>query len=107
MKQMETELEQKLEQFLQTYEQDLLRLTEEMRNEPLPKLTEELFALFEQTGDRSRYQAAYFGRRLFLSVYGTAACLYGRGEDLAKLESVIDEVCEEECWALPAHVDRA
>lgn len=77
-----------------------------MREEPLPKLTEALFALFETTGNRLQYEAVYFRRRKFLAVYGIAAYIFRRQEDIEKLEEVLEEICAEECWALPAHVNR-
>lgn len=92
--------------FHENYKNQVLRLADEMRNRTMPELTEELFALFEMTGNRVKYEAVYFGRRKFLAVFGLAAIIAGRTEDIEKLNEVVRSVCKEECWALPAHVNR-
>jgi len=92
--------------FHENYKKQVQRLADEMREQPLPELTEELFALFETTGNRLKYEEVYFARRKFLAVYGMAVTIFNRAEDIRKLEEVLESVCEEECWALPAHVNR-
>lgn len=82
----------------------------------MPVPTEQLFALFEQNGNRLQYEAVYFGRRKMLAVLGLEAICEKeeaeRGETavskeiMDKLCVVIEDVCREECWALPAHVNR-
>lgn len=101
------ELLRQIADFKAEYERDVLRLTQELRGQKMPELTEELFSEFERNGNRLRYEAAYFGRRKFLSVFGLACVMKHRAEDLKKLEEVLLEICGEECWALPAHVDRS
>lgn len=92
--------------FREQYKNQIRTLADQMREEPLPKLTEPLFALFETTGNRLQYESVYFRRRKFLAVYGIAAYIFQRQEDVSKLKEVLEEICEEECWALPAHVNR-
>ena len=82
------------------------QLADQMRSETIPSLTEELFALFETTGNRLKYEEVYFLRRKFLAVFGMAAYLFERSGDVAKLEEILLDICKEECWALPAHVNR-
>lgn len=77
-----------------------------MFNKAMPLLTEELFSLFETTGNRLKYEDVYFKRRKFLSVFGISTYLWNRRSDAAKLEEILHEICNEECWALPAHVNR-
>lgn len=93
--------------FHENYTKQVELLADQMREEPMPELTEELFSLFETTGNRLKYEDVYFKRRKFLAVYGMAAYILKRREDVEKLEKVLSEICEEECWALPAHVNRA
>ncbi len=93
--------------FRAEYESDALRLAQELRGQKMPELTEELFSEFERNGSRLRYEAVYFGRRKFLSVFGLVCVMKRRAEDIRKLEEVLLEICGEECWALPAHVDRS
>ena len=95
-----------LKQFLENYKEEVRQAAEEMREEPLPEITEELFALFEETGNRVTYENVYFRRRKFLAVYGMAAILEEKPQDIHKLCEVIQDICGEVCWALPAHVNR-
>lgn len=118
-------LKMSLEKFLKEYREEIGRAAKGLLSEEMPFLTEELFALFERTGSRLQYEEVYFTRRKFLAVLGLKGiCLAeelrvqkaGNGiSDLPeekkiyfkKLAEVILSVCEEECWALPAHVDRS
>ena len=87
--------------FRAEYERDVLRLAEELRGQRMPELTEELFSEFERNGSRLGYEAAYFGRRKFLSVFGLVCVMGHRAEDIGKLEEILREVCQEECsWRL-------
>ncbi len=78
----------------------------------MPEITEELFSLFEKNGNRLIYEEIYFTRRKFLTVIGLQALLEKQDngnvtdETLQKLIEIINEICEEECWALPAHLSR-
>lgn len=105
-------------QFLEKIKKELVDTALELMDKPLPLLTEELFALFEACGNRVRYENVYFGRRKFLTVYGCLALwMKEEGEEAfemltgecvyRKLEYILQEICAEECWALPAHVNRA
>lgn len=91
--------------------QSLLRREIEMQGEALrglelPELTEELFAVYEQTGRRLTYEKHYFERRKRLTVYGLLALWYERQEDLEELARIMEGICREETWAVPAHVNR-
>ncbi|MDE7204168.1 MAG: heparinase II/III family protein [Lachnospiraceae bacterium] len=108
------------------YIRDLYRQIQEaeqqMRDKPMPKLTKKDFFLFHETGNRLVYENAYFGRRKYLTVYAILALW---SEELSR-KKIIDEkieapvveayvkrleeimvsiCCEEQFWALPAHVD--
>lgn len=84
----------------------------ELLPKEMPALTEELFGLYETTGNRLKYEEVYFARRKMLAVLGMRAIL-GLEEQweekqtyIQKLEEVILDICREETWALPAHVNR-
>ena len=77
-----------------------------LRDKELPVLTNEMFLLYEKTGNRLIYENEYFERRRHLVVFGLLVYWYKRPEDVKKLTYVLEEVCKEETWALPAHVNR-
>ena len=77
-----------------------------LRDKELPVLTQEKFLLYEETGNRLIYENDYFERRRFLVVFGLLVYWYKRPEDIKKLEEILVEICAEETWALPAHVNR-
>lgn len=95
-----------MRQFHEQYIEQIKQLADRMQNEEMPLVTEDLFSLFETTGNRLKYENVYFMRRKFLAVYGMAAYIFKRTSDIKKLEHILAEICEEECWALPAHVNR-
>lgn len=95
-----------LEKYLAEYRSCVENYALELRNQPMPELTEEKFSLFEKTGNRMIYEEDYFIRRKYLAVYAMAYWIGRKEEDLNKLEEVIEAVCMENSWALPAHTDR-
>ena len=95
-----------MKSFHENYIRTVQCLAEEMRKLSLPKVTEELFALYETTGNRLNYEEVYFLRRKFLAVFAMASYIGKKEEDIRKLSEIVQEICEEECWALPAHVNR-
>ena len=103
MKQIST---REIESYLQKYIACMQAHGEELMDKPMPAADEELFALYETTGNRLKYESVYFARRKMLAVYGCLSLMEGKPEYLKKLEEVLDGICEEECWALPAHINR-
>lgn len=106
------ELFRQLEEFAGRYKREITESAQSLMEGSMPEITEDLFALFERSGNRLKYEAVYFTRRRFLAVLGLQALLEteekGRVEGalLQKLVEVMGEICGEVCWALPAHVDR-
>lgn len=99
-------MREQLQKLLYQYEQDIRAEATRLRREPMPVLTETLFSLYEITGNRLQYEEKYFLRRKYLLVFGMASVLWHRKEDILMLEEVIQGICSEVCWALPAHVNR-
>ncbi len=99
------------QQFKITTEEYLKAMVEEMLYQPIPKLSMEKFALFQKTGNRLVYELEYFSKRKFLTIFGVAAQRQElfekeqRCEVWRKLEDILTSVCNEETWALPAHVN--
>lgn len=79
-------------------------LLEELKSAELPELSEELFSLFEREGNRVKYEAVYFERRKLLAVFGLNAIKQHIVSE--KLIQIIEGICDEETWALPAHCNR-
>ena len=82
-----------MKSFHEKYKKQIMELAEQMRNQQLPEPTEELFSLFETTGNRLQYEEVYFLRRKFLAVYGMAAYVGKKKEDIDKLGEVLLEIC--------------
>lgn len=97
---------QELERFYEGYCESIRKEADILRAEEMPEITEELFAIYENTGNRLIYEAVYFRRRKYLAVFGLKAILDHQERDIAKLEEILRGICAEECWALPAHVNR-
>lgn len=107
--------------YIQTVYVDIKKTEQQLKDKPMPELTQEDFFLFQKTGNRLVYETAYFGRRRYLTVY---AILTLWEEELAKqgiieepvepaaqeqyrnhLEQTMLAICDEQFWALPAHVN--
>ena len=102
-----------VENFFFEYKRKICEEAGRLGLESFPVLTEELFSLYEKTGNRLEYERVYFERRKFLSVLAIAGGVSAdRDGELAKqfeqkLEFVIQDICRETTWALPAHIDRS
>lgn len=99
-------MQEKLRTFLEQYMDCIRKNAGEMMDKAMPEADEELFSLFEKTGNRLRYEDVYFTRRKYLAVFGCLAILDGGERYVKKLVEVLKGICDEECWALPAHVHR-
>lgn len=102
---MNHKLEEVKKAFLEKQIYQIEHMAEELRYKEMPEITDALYFIYDQTGSRVEFENVYFCRRRFLAIYGMMAILHGRQEDIQKLENVILSICEERCWALPAHVD--
>lgn len=102
---MKTKL-QKIREHHENFRKQAEEMGNLLRDQKMPELTEEAFLVYEKTGNRIRYENDYFSRRRFLVVFGLLASWYHRKNDVEKLEEVIEEICQERTWALPAHVNR-
>lgn len=74
------------------------------RREPIRVIPFSLYRLFDTTGNRIRYEDAYFDRRGRLDTFAVRALLYHREQDVAALEDAIWAICDEYTWCLPAHL---
>jgi len=70
---------------------------------PVPALTDELYLDFSRTGNRTRYQTPFGGRRANLSRLALAECFENAGRFLPKIVEYVDAICDEKTWVMPAH----
>lgn len=101
MDKMNERLTGRMEQFCK----EVRETGEELREAPVPPITQELFDLYEKTGNRLKFERVYFLRRKFLVTFGLLSIWDKKKEDIEKLAEVIEDICRETSWALPAHVD--
>lgn len=105
-------MEKSIHEFCEDFLEELYRSAQELLENPMPALPQELFSLYEETGDRQIYDGFYLTRRKYLAVIGLLALAEKRDlghvpkEHMEKLSHIMAEICQEECWAVPAHVDR-
>lgn len=95
-----------MKSYLKSFEKQISERAQVLLDKSMPILLEEEFQLYEKKGDRLTYENVYFQRREFLMIYGIVLLWDRRTTYIQKLEEVIHSICEEETWALPAHVNR-
>lgn len=83
---------------------ELKMLYSQLQVTPWPQLTLADYQQFFRTGERYTFERKYFLRRKFLLVYGLYALIYPESVDEQQLEFIINEICDEMTWALPAHL---
>ncbi|NUQ01223.1 MAG: heparinase II/III family protein, partial [Armatimonadetes bacterium] len=71
--------------------------------QPLPEQPDDLFLEFSRNGNRTRWQTVAGRRRSRLPLLAGAECLENRGRFLPALEAVIQALCAEKTWVMPAH----
>ena len=89
----------KLEAFRMGYRKEVRESAWSLLDQDMPVLTEELFALFEQNGNRLRYETVYFNRRKMLAVLGLEAILE-KEEAGNKAKAVSTEILDKLCLVI-------
>lgn len=80
-----------------------IRNAEKALKTPIPDLPDDLYLDFTRNGNRTRYQKPYFLRQNQLGTLLIAECLENKGRFLPKIAELIDAICSERSWTLPAH----
>jgi hypothetical protein len=75
------------------------------RSRPIAVLPEGGREAFLRTGDRLGFEGPYFERRRSLVALGLASWLWREAGDLVALARLVEAICAESRWALPAHED--
>jgi len=92
---------------LKTRLASLVEFGDELIDEPILTIPFSLFRRFEADGDRNEYESSkygYFAHRKHLVTFALLSWLYKEQRYISKLEDAIWAICDEYCWALPAHL---
>jgi len=82
----------------------ILAQAEVSLTEPVPPLTATLYMQYTRNGNRSHYEANYFGRRSRLSALVLAEALEHQGRFIDKIIDFIWAILGEPSWCVPAHL---
>lgn len=85
--------------------EELLKLYKEAEGFSDYEFNKALFDEFYINGNRINYENEYFAKRKCLTVRAVHDIVCGNEGD-TKLCKIINAVCDEPVWALPAHIDR-
>ncbi|MDA1138019.1 MAG: heparinase II/III family protein [Planctomycetota bacterium] len=81
----------------------LIGQAESLKATPVPDQPDELYLEFSKTGNRSRWQRVAGQRRSRVRVLTLAECLENKGRFIQPLEEIIQVLCSERTWVMPAH----
>jgi len=90
-----------------------LELIEEIRtaadgwlSHEIAELPMDIFNLFKHTGSRKEFEELYFSRRKRLTALGLTAIIEPEKQQYIEgLSQIIEKICNEFTWCLPAHYD--
>jgi len=80
-----------------------VREAEKLGREPIPEQPDDLYLDFSKTGNRTRWENVAGKRRGRLRVIVLAECLDNKGRFIKPLEEIIEVLCKERTWVMPAH----
>jgi hypothetical protein len=76
---------------------------ERLLREPIPEQPDELYLDYSRTGNRTRWQRVSGRRRGRISTLVLAECLENKGRFLSAFEEIVQAICSERTWVMPAH----
>lgn len=74
-----------------------------LAQEPIPEQPDDLFLEYSRNGNRVRWEKAEWKRRARLRTFALAECLESKGRFIKPLEEIIEALCREKTWVMPAH----
>lgn len=83
--------------------QALTKRAEALLAQPLPDQPDDLFLEFSRNGNRTNWQRVSGRRRGRLSPLVVAECLENRGRFIPAIEQLVQALCAERTWVMPAH----
>ncbi|CAN7529565.1 heparinase [Agrobacterium tumefaciens] len=81
----------------------LIEAAEQILDEPWSVILAGDYREYSRTGNRDRFEALYFSRRLKLNALVLGECAEGQGRFLDAIIDGLWLICEESGWQLPAH----
>lgn len=81
----------------------LIEAAEQTLDEPWSVILAGDYRKYSRTGNRDRFEALYFSRRLKLNALVLGECAEGQGRFLDAIIDGLWLICEESGWQLPAH----
>lgn len=82
---------------------NLLKEARKIARKEVPELPDELYLEFTSNGNRTRYQSPYTQRTAWLSTLMIAESLEYQGNFLPAIERMVEAICAERSWTMPAH----
>ncbi|SCX23731.1 Heparinase II/III-like protein [Agrobacterium sp. DSM 25558] len=82
---------------------ELIDVATRALDEPWSTIFASDYLEYTKNGNRSRFEALYFARRLKLNALVLGECMEGEGRFLAEIIDGLWLICEESGWQLPAH----
>jgi len=79
---------------------------ERLTKEPIPDQSDDMYLDFSRTGNRTRWEKVAWKRRSRLRMFALAECLENKGRFIKPLEEIIEALCNERTWVMPAHDGR-
>ncbi|MDQ2687307.1 MAG: heparinase, partial [Armatimonadota bacterium] len=83
--------------------QKLIAQAARLLTQPIPEQPDDLYLEYSRTGNRTHWQAVSGVRRGRLTTLVLAECLESKGRFLPGINAIIDALCAEKTWVLPAH----
>ncbi|UCC97890.1 MAG: heparinase II/III family protein [Phycisphaerales bacterium] len=76
---------------------------ERLLDEPIPEQSDDLYLDFSRTGNRTRWQRVSGRRRRRIPTLVVAECLENKGRFLPAFDEIVEVLCSERTWVMPAH----
>jgi len=80
-----------------------LKTANELVGQPVPPISDELYLEYFRNGTRKNYETAIFARHGKLAPLVFAECVTNEGTYLPALSELLEIICAEKTWVLPAH----
>jgi hypothetical protein len=83
--------------------QRIIPEAERLLQSPIPEQPDDLYLDFSRTGNRIRWQRISGRRRGRVRTFTLAECLENKGRFIPAFEEIVQVLCSERTWGMPAH----